>query len=69
MYIKKLSTLKGASRFGSCVECGKCESDTHSIYSLNFSGSVICLCHNCFRKARAAMNSVVLDGYIGVERE
>lgn len=65
MEIKKLTEYKGASRFGSCTECGEMESDTHSLYRLQLRGVSVCLCPDCFRKVRVKMNDVILDGYIG----
>lgn len=65
MEIKKLSDYKGASRFGNCTECGEMESDTHRLYRLQFRGVSICLCPDCFRKTRAKMNGVSIDGYKG----
>ena len=65
MNIIKLTECKGASRFGNCIECGELESDTHRLYRLQFKGVSICLCPDCFRKTRAKMNDVILDGYIG----
>lgn len=70
MNIKKLTEYKGASRFGNCTECGELELDAHRLYRLQFCGVSICLCPDCFRKTRAKMNDVILDGYIGsVESE
>ena len=61
MTIKKLSEYKGASRFGSCNECGEMESDTHRLYRLQFNGSSVCLCPDCFCKTRIAMNEVIIE--------
>lgn len=69
MQIKKLTEYKGASRFGSCIECGEAESDTHRLYRLQFTGISICLCPDCFRRVRAKMNDAILDGYIGMAEE
>lgn len=68
MTIKKLTEYKGASRFGNCTECGEMESDTHRLYRLQFRGVSICLCPDCFRKTRIRMNDLIVDGYIGKEK-
>lgn len=64
MTIKKLSEYKGASRFGNCTECGEMESDTHRLYRLQFNGVSICLCTDCFRKTRIAMNEIFIEPQI-----
>ena len=68
MVIKKLIEYKGASRFGTCTECGEMESDAHRLYRLQFRGVSVCLCPDCFRKTRAIMNDVILDEYVGKAR-
>lgn len=60
MEIKKLTEYKGASRFGSCNNCGITESDSHNLYRLQFKQVSLCLCPDCFRQARIAMNEVNL---------
>ena len=69
MNIKKLTEYKGASRFGSCIKCGECESDTHRLYRLDFYSGTICLCTDCFRQTRIRMNNISLDGYKGYNSE
>lgn len=61
MTIKKLSEYKGASRFGNCTECGEMETDSHRLYRLQFNGVSICLCPDCFRRTRIAINEVIID--------
>ena len=61
MTIKKLSEYKGASRFGTCTECGQMESEAHRLYRLQFNGVSVCLCPDCFRKTRITMNEVLIE--------
>lgn len=61
MTVKKLSEYKGASRFGTCTECGEMESDSHRLYRLQFNCVSVCLCPNCFHKAQIAMNEVIIE--------
>lgn len=69
MEIKKLSDYIGASRFGTCTECGETESDTHRLYRLQFNGVSVCLCPSCFMRTRIAMNNVILDPYDFIGRK
>ena len=58
MEIKKLSDYKGEARLGRCVECGEMETDFHRLYRLQFRGTSICLCPDCFRKVRAKTSEI-----------
>lgn len=55
MTIKKLVEYKGASRFGTCNECGIGESEAHNLYRIQFNQvkqTSICLCADCLKKAK-----------------
>ena len=69
MIIKKLTECQGASRHGTCAECGECEGDTHRLYKLIFFTQTIHLCPDCFRKLRMQMNNITLEGYKGFNRK
>lgn len=58
MTIKKLTEYKGASRFGTCNECGDFESETHNLYRLQFRQVSICLCADCLKKAKEVLNEL-----------
>lgn len=48
--------------------CNLCKSHLpDNLYEINIGSTNICLCSNCFRKTRAKMNDIILDGYIGKE--
>lgn len=59
MNIEKLSECKNASKYGTCSECGVSESEAHNLYRLKFNGVSVCLCRDCFSKARHLLNSIV----------
>ena len=56
MTIKKLTEYKGASRFGSCNECGIGESEVHNLYRLQFNTTSVCLCADCLRKTKDVLS-------------
>ena len=60
MTIEKLSECKNASKYGTCSECGISEGESHNLHRLKFNGVSICLCQECFSKARQALNNTIL---------
>lgn len=60
MTIEKLSECKNASKYGTCLECGISENQTHNLYRLKFNSVSVCLCRDCFSKTRRALESVIL---------
>ena len=61
MTIEKLSECKSASKYGTCSECGISESEAHNLYRLKFNGVSVCLCPDCFSKARQIINRRYID--------
>lgn len=44
--------------------CNLCKSHTaNNLYEITIGSINICLCSDCFRKTRAKMNDVLIDGY------
>jgi len=50
MEIQKANTLKGASRFGSCGECGKGTSDGIEMWRIQFPHYSMYLCEKCLKR-------------------
>ena len=58
MTIKKLVEYKGASRFGTCSECGIGESEAHNLYRIQFNQvnqTSIFLCADCLKSVKKAL--------------
>lgn len=50
MEIQKANTLKGASRFGSCSECGTGTSNGAEMWRIKFPMCSVYLCSSCFKR-------------------
>lgn len=59
MKIEKLSECKGASRRGSCSDCGISEGESHDLYRLKFTRVSVCLCRKCFNEM-----TIIIDKHI-----
>ena len=62
MEIQKANTLKGASKHGTCGECGKGTSDGADMWRIKFQNYCLYLCDDCFKRV-----GYVLGKYAGLK--
>lgn len=69
MKVKYIKELQGASKYGTCIECGK-GTDEKEIIAISFEdGRTIHLCENCARRTKQNLGLFLRYIHKGVKNE